>query len=262
MRVQGMPDTCTGRHFFAFLHNGAGKAYFDNQAKQIKAQLDEAKRGRIVCVFAFLIGPQTESAKQLEEFGFKCTVDFHNYKYPDTSKRLFMFTRDMNDWEVGKSGVQDKVNPFAAPQPAPAIPQPVAVPEVPAVRRVTVETAVRHPWTNEPTGVRVLPEARTTSIGTRVYTALGTAGIRSTARLMAQPRTADVRGHVVTEDGRSYSNPFPVGEWIALNDDVRSIPPTLLNQRVDVISASGAHMEWTWGNWTGDGEIVAVKRIG
>lgn len=271
MQVQGMPDTCTGRHFYGFphdlayykLHYSSNLGYYEKLVKEqqatlhkdLKYQLDQAKLGRIVCVFAFLIeGSQKEAAAILEGYGFEKTVDYNNYKYPDTSRRLLMYTRDMNSWEVGKYPVE-KSNPFAKPA---AEPTPVAATPVPPVAPVVPEVPV-------PT---VLAEGRRTSLGTTVFTAVRTAVIRSTSRLMSIPESQDhMAGTTRDERGILRDNPFTQGQWVAINEDVNDIPPSLRHQRVQVLFLNGRTADWTWWTWTGRGtglphqQVVAVKRL-
>lgn len=270
MQVQGMPDTCTGRHFYNFPHDlDYYKRHYSNwdyyeklvkeqQAslkKDLKQQLDAAKQSRIVCVFAFLIeGSQKEAAAILESFGFEKSVDYHNYKYPDTSRRLLMYTRDMNSWEVGKYPVE-KVNPFAKPAAEPA---PVEATQVPPAAPAIPEAPV-------PT---VLVDGRRTSLGTTVFTAVRTAVIRSTSRLMSVPESQDhMAGPTRDERGTLRDNPFTPGQWVAINEDVNDIPPSLRGQRVHVLFLNGRTVNWTWQTWTGRGthlphqQVVAVKRL-
>ena len=272
MNVQGMPDTCTGRHFYSFPHDlayyvrhygeGRREAYakqcetqLNTLKKDLQHQLDEAKRHRIVCVFAFLIeGSQKDAAAVLESFGFEKTVDYNNYKYPDTSRRLLMYTRDMNSWEIGQYPVE-KVNPFAKPA---AEPTPVAATPVPPAAPAIPEAPV-------PT---VLEGGRRTSLGTTVFTAVRTAVIRSTKRLMSVPASEDIRvGPTRDERGTLRDNPFTVNQWVAINEDVNDIPPSLRGQRVQVLFLNGRTANWTWQTWTGRGtplpdqQVVAVKRL-
>ena len=132
MRIQSMPDTCTARHFYEFLlefpeYNGQyNRREYDerlaSQRSNLITQLNLARQSRIVNVFAFLIGTQASSRAQLEELGFTCVSDLNNYKYPDTSRRLFLMVRDMNDWVEPAAPVVTNTFVQAAPvvaQPAP-----------------------------------------------------------------------------------------------------------------------------------------------
>lgn len=121
MRVSPMPDTCTARHFYDMLRDYARDDAFARQEQQIIGQLNLAKNHRIVNVFAFLIeGCQTKSARQLESLGFTRVADYHNYKYPDTSRRLWMYSMDMNNWTHRALTPQQEANPFAAQAARPA----------------------------------------------------------------------------------------------------------------------------------------------
>lgn len=130
----GVTTVCTGNQLHSFAYDYHSPDTFDHQKASILSLLDGAKKSRIVCVFAMLIATQSKSAAQLEELGFVRVFDAHNYKYPDTSKRLWMYTRDMNDWVVGVSYrdtpavVDVNANPFHIPDAAPAAGRPVVVP--------------------------------------------------------------------------------------------------------------------------------------
>lgn len=263
MQVHPMPDTCTGRHFCAFPN---GWNYYEGLVKQhpryestytpkwyeetilvplrkeLRGHLNRAKNECIVCVFAFLIGPQEGIGDILvKEFGFVRTFDAHNYKYPDTSKRLFMYTRDMNDWVHQEERV--KANPFAQPS------QPTPAPE--AVAPVQVAVA------DTPT----ICGARNSVAQTTVRVHSGTALVRSMVRLLA---TQEGEQFISTSGTRSRVHPFPANEWVAIPNELETIPPTLLNQRVDVLLSNGRVFQWRWHDWsyrrTGQ-DIVAVKRI-
>lgn len=256
MRVQSMPDTCTGRHFYAFQHDltkDSGyseeqiKEFHNQQKKEIQYQLDAAKQARIVCVFAFLIGPQTQSKAQLEEFGFTEVVNYHNYKYPDTSKRLIMMARDMNDWEVKK--VEAVVNPFAAtPTPAApvAAPQPIPAPVRGPMHRIqSVEYSQE--W-------------------------LTTRGHDATTR--ERPEL----GGVIRRYSRRYTEAgnlegFPIGRWVEIPAHVTEVPPSLVGHNVEVLLVSGGFgrgpgveiasrpaQSWFWGQHAA-GRITHVRRI-
>lgn len=263
MRVHSMPDTCTGRHFYNFptgwehyaeyVKNNPSAAdtytpewFYKTQLeplrKELREQLNRAKNERIVSVFAFLIGPQESIGDFLvKEFGFVRTFDAHNFKYPDTSKRLFMYTRDMNDWV--HQGERVKANPFA--QPAQPTPAPVAA--------APVQVAVD----DTPT----ICDARNTVVHTTVRVHSGTALVRSVGRLLA---TQEGEHFIATSGTRSRVHPFPANEWVAIPNELETTPPTLHRQRVDVLMSNGQVRNWHWQNWTGrwtNQDIVAVKRI-
>ena len=91
--------------------------------RELINHLNVAKNHRRVCVFAMLTAQQSKNFPILEELGFVRTFDAYNYKYPTTSQRLIMFTRDMNDWvEPVEETPPVEVNPFHIPERAPAIP--------------------------------------------------------------------------------------------------------------------------------------------
>lgn len=248
MRVSNMPDTCTGMHFFEF----GGDYYGDDQVadlrNQVKAQLDNAKRQRKVCVFAFLIASQTKAAAVLEDFGFVCTFNAHNYKYPDTSRFLKMYTKDMNDWEI--TAPVQTVNPFAQAQTLAAQPAPVHQP-IRTVRALPREYPahvpvpdVIDPWVNGVNGL--------------TYRVRGVTH-RSLNRIRAVHNGVGTWRNI--DDGRQYnSHPFPRHQWVSIPHELTAIPPSLQNQNVFVLTSDGRVHFWGWAVWTLQGQIVAVMR--
>lgn len=264
MRVHSMPDTCTGRHFYSFPNGWEyyaehvkrnpsaastytpewfDKTFLEPLRKELREQLNRAKNERIVSVFAFLIGTQESIGDFLvKEFGFVRTFDAHNYKYPDTSKRLFMYTRDMNDWEVKVEKVKE--NPFAGSTALQTPAAPVAAP---------VQVAVD----DTPT----ICNERNASVNTTVRVQAGTALIRSMGRLLA---TQEGEHYIATSGIRSRVHPFPANEWVAIPTELPTIPPTLHRQRVDVLLRDGRVRNWHWNSWAdrrSSQDVVAVKRI-
>lgn len=177
MLVTEMPDTCTARHFYDFRRNGATPEWFASQKRQLIEQLNQAKLTRIVNVFAFLTAQQITSAAQLEELGFTKVADYHNYKYPDTSSRLFMYSMDMNNWTIRDIAAPQPANPFAA-QPQAVNPVPprgagpyrygsafYVTPRQPGrVRRRSVEAFMNGEfpvgvWVDVPAGVHLCPDS-------------------------------------------------------------------------------------------------------
>ena len=268
MRVHSMPDTCTGRHFCGFPN---GWSYYEEIVKQnpryeatytpkwyeehtliplrkeLREQLNRAKNERIVCVFAFLIGPQEGIGDVLvKEFGFVRTFAAHNFKYPGSSKRLFMYTRDMNDWVHQEERV--KVNPFAGSVAMQAAPAPVVAVQRDHVAPVQADT---------PT----ICDERNTVVHTTVRVQSGTALVRSMGRLLA---TQEGEQFHSTTGTRSRVHPFPANEWVAIPNELETIPPTLYRQNVDVLLSDGRVRHWHWLNWADRGatqDVVAVKRI-
>lgn len=246
MRVYGMPDTCTARHFYDFPRdNYHSEADFNSLRIAVQEQLNQAKDSRIVNVFAFLIaGSQEKSAKILEEFGFKLVCDYNNYKYPTTSRRLWMYSKDMNDWEI--KPVENKpaapANPFATN---------------------ATQAAPRTPLT---------PPRRVASYRYRgsTYRVLrgDVAKLISPVALFA---TRNQDGVWKTRSGGTVEEPFPLNQWVALPVGISGVIPQFSNttplnrHRVRVLRANGRVDEGTWrgglsraGN---DGTIIAVMRI-
>lgn len=177
MLVKGMPDTCTARHFFDFRHDGVSELGLASQKRQLIDQLNQAKLARIVNVFAFLTARQTTSAAQLEELGFTKVADYHNYKYPATSSRLFLYSMDMNNWTIRDVAAPQPANPFAVqPQPANPVPPRGAGPyrygsafyvlprQTGRVRRRSVEAFMNGEfpvgvWVDVPAGVNQCPDS-------------------------------------------------------------------------------------------------------
>ena len=271
MRVSSMPDTCTGRHFYSF---PTGWEHYEEVVKdnpsvaasytpewfektqleplrsELRDQLNRAKNERIVSVFAFLTGPQESIGDLLvKEFGFVRTFDAHNYKYPDSSKRLFMYTRDMNDWVHQEERV--KVNPFTGSVTMQAAPAPIVTVQQYNVAPVQVAEA------NIPT----LCDARNTALRLTVRVRAGTALLRSLGRLVA---TQEGENFISSGGTRSRVHPFPANEWVAIPNELERIPPTLLRQNVDVLLSNGEIRQWNWQTWIdrrATQDVVAVKRI-
>lgn len=232
MRVQSMPDTCTARHFYEFLQDWpvyssqwTRDGYDRNLAAQrrdLVDRLNAARLQRIVNVFAFLIGPQTTSKAQLEELGFTCVSDLNNYKYPDTSRRLFLMVRDMNDWVEPAAPVV--TNTFVAP-PVPVPPPQVnrAPGPVPTRRRV-VDTHFGLEYSHLQFGIRH----------------------RTRSRLMAVHRPW---GQFVSTNGTVVVDPFPRGTWVDIPNCITTCPPSLQNAMVEA-------------RWHEDGGATHRARIG
>lgn len=243
MRIQGLPDTCTARHFYDFPSDKkfypawSSARYEENVVlplrKQIVEQLNNAKLQRIVNVFAFLIpSRQSDIAKILEEYGFTKVADYNNYKYPDTSGRLWLYSRDMNDWDAKTPvpGVHTKdENPFAVRVTPPTIPGALLAP------RLT-------------TGVLRIRGEDYHAINVRKYISLSAA--------LAQRTTT---GKFRTQRGGYVEEPFPRGVWVALPASLTRIPPTLREQDVQVLLSNGNVLDWSWSRFVG--QVVAVRRM-
>ena len=245
MRVQSMPDTCTARHFYEFLQEYPlyaaqwTREVYDNQLvaqrDKLITQLNLAKLSRIVNVFAFLIGPQTSSRAQLEELGFTCVSDLNNYKYPETSRRLFLMVRDMNDWVQPAAPVVTNTFAQAAPVPVPPAP-----PRTTAGRPVVVVhfgLEYSHMW-----------------FGFRHQTR---------SRLMAVPRPW---GHFITARGTTVDNPFPPGQWVDIPNCIATCPPALIDVNVEVrfhgdgqLTPARLGQDWNWSSIRS--QIYSVRRV-
>lgn len=215
MRYSDVPATCTARHFHGFLGDMAPNHQFDQQSKTIKNALDMAKNHRIVNVFAFLIeGSQKKSAEQLESFGFKRVADYHDYKYPTTSKRLWLYSRDMNDWTIGEQKTAN-VNPFA-----PATAQQAVFPE---------PQAARQPWVNPPP-VRIAP----TRAGTLAY-----------------PIRLE-RGVLRRQTRETWRNPLPLNRWVDVPEGFLACPDHLRMAEIAIQRRDGVTIppqrgdRWGW----------------
>lgn len=249
MRVQSMPDTCTARHFYEFLQDFSTyrgtyseREYNERLAAQrnnLITQLNLARQTRIVNVFAFLIGPQTSSKAQLEELGFTCVSDLNNYKYPETSRRLFLMVRDMNDWVEPAAPVV--TNTFtAAPVPVPP-PQVNTVPGPVPTRRRVVATHFGLEYSSMRFGIRH----------------------QTRSRLMAVLRPW---GQFVSTNGTPVADPFPRGTWVDIPNCITTCPPTLIGALVEVRfhGDNGVTMPrngnlWTWESLRN--QIYSVRRV-
>lgn len=245
MRIQSMPDTCTARHFYEFLlefpeYNGRynQREYDERLARQrsdLITQLNNAKLARIVNVFAFLIGTQTTSRAQLEELGFTCVSDLNNYKYPESSRRLFLMVRDMNDWAEPAAPVV--TNTFVQ---AATVPTPPAAPN-PLTARPVVDTHFGLEYSNMVFGIRR----------------------QTRARLMAVPHPL---GRFITPNGTLVDDPFPRGTWVDIPNCITTCPPTLRDVMVEVRyrgdggpSPARIGRHWVWESIRD--QIYSVRRV-
>lgn len=128
--VAPVPSVCTAYQIHSFGFDGGGYQVptRDGRAKLVATDSEEyktairnklvellntSKAHRKVCVFVFLTMEQRCNFALLEEFGFTSAFNAHNYKYPNSSRRLIMFTRDMNDWVHRQPpATQAEENPF------------------------------------------------------------------------------------------------------------------------------------------------------
>lgn len=245
MRIQSMPDTCTARHFYEFLlefpeYRGqyTRREYDERLASQrsnLITQLNLARQSRIVNVFAFLIGTQTSSRAQLEELGFTCVSDLNNYKYPESSRRLFLMVRDMNDWAEPAAPVVTNTFAQAAPVPVPPA-QPW-----PGPRRPVVDTHFGLEYSRMGHGIRR----------------------QTRSRLMAVPRPG---GQFITARGTTVDNPFPRGQWVDIPNCITTCPPVLRDVDVEVrfhrdgeLRRARLGQDWNWSSIRN--QIYSVRRV-
>lgn len=114
--LNGVPTVCTAYQLAHFPFNGGVDK--DVLRRGLIQQLNDSRKHLKVCVFALLTMQQSDNFDVLEELGFVRTFDAHNYKYPATSTRLVMYTRDMNTWEIKEPPPKKSVNPFHVPTTA------------------------------------------------------------------------------------------------------------------------------------------------
>lgn len=266
MKITGMPDTCTARHFYSmprdllYYQTYSDRTYTQERwdkehgapfLEQLVSQLNIAKRAQIVNVFAFLIeGSQKTAAKILEEHGFTRVADYNNYKYKDSSKRLWMYSMDMNNWTERKPTKVAPENPFSVQVPARQVPaaEVIVVDPVPRVAGV-VPTDITLP---------IITHAR---IRGENYRAVGRANVPVKIRSLTACKARDTgEGKYITPDGGYVREPFPRGEWVALPMSLTEIPPTLRSQAITVLHPNGYTSEWNWNTWTGNGNVIAVRR--
>lgn len=229
MIASNMPDTCTARHFYDFTDD----AHWDSSdgehlQKKIADQLDVSKNQLIVCVFAFLTAQQSRAGAMLKELGFVKTVDYHNYKYPTTSGRLCMYTRDMNDYKRGMYAKQQAapvVNPLAR-MPRPSVPL---------------------------AGIVVVPDivdSFTTNSGT--FRTRGTCTLRGTSFLRA---VSNGPRRWITQRGTFVvTRPFPLGQWQAIPENFGpTIPPSLVGSNITLLFPEGQ----TYGIFANPNTMIA-----
>ena len=117
---ENVPNCCTA----SFLHS------FGNQSKatlkqEIKTACQTALRSRKALVHAYTVATQDAANQALEESGFVKVMDVEDYKYPDISRRLYLWAYDLNIMRQAvieaPPAITAPVNPFA--QPAPAVPR-------------------------------------------------------------------------------------------------------------------------------------------
>lgn len=125
MLHDNVPACCTA----SFFHT------FENQSKEalkreIKNACELALRHRKALVHAYTVATQHVANRALEESGFVKVMDVEDYKYPDASRRLYLWAYDLNIMRhaaiSAPPAITAPVNPFAQPaplQPAPTVPR-------------------------------------------------------------------------------------------------------------------------------------------
>lgn len=228
--VQSVPTVCTAYQICSFAYNGGV-----NVAKlreEVINHLNLSRSHLKVCVFALLTMQQSDNFPVLEELGFVKTFDANNYKYPATSKRLVMFTKDMNGWEPpAKKAPEKTANPFHVTAPAPV---PVVNPRDDAPVLVLQDTTTSH------------------------------GAVYHTRRVRGVLRRLSLHGWM--------SGEFPIGQWVDVpkqpGRDHRDglCPEQLRGQRVSVQLRNGECAErhagdFTWTTRNLRDDIVRVKRL-
>lgn len=230
--VQNVPTVCTAYQICSFDYNGGVNAA--KLREEIIRHLNLSRSHLKVCVFALLTMQQSDNFPVLEELGFVKTFDANNYKYPDTSKRLVMFTKDMNGWEPPAKKVPEKTaNPFL-------------------VLPATAPTPVANPRDDAP--VLVLQDTVTSQ-----------GAIYHTRRVQGVLRRLSLHGWV--------SGEFPVGQWVDVPKQpglwTRGegvCPEQLRGQRVSIQLRNGEYVrrraeEFIWTTRNVGDDIVRVKRL-
>lgn len=219
---------CTAYQIHSFAYNGGVDQ--DALREEIIRHLNVSRSHLKVCVFALLTMQQSDNFPVLEELGFVKTFDANNYKYPDTSQRLVMFTKDMNGWEPpAKKAPEKTANPFH-----------VTVPD-------TNPAPVANPRDDAP--VVVLQDTVTTQ-----------GAIYHTRRVQGVLRRLSLQGWL---EGK-----FPSATWVDVPKQTRIglCPFQLLGQHVSVQLRNGGYatrqaQDFTWTTRNLRDDIVRVKRL-
>lgn len=229
--ITGVHTVCTAYQIHSFAYNGGVNVA--ELREQIIQHLNLSLAHLKVCVFALLTMQQSDNFPVLEELGFVKTFDANNYKYPDTSKRLVMFTKDMNGWEPPAKKVPEKsVNPFhvrvPATAPAPLVNLQEDAPMLFLQDTVTSQGAIYH-----------------------------------TRRVQGVLRRLSVQGWLEGE--------FPVGQWVDVPKQrgfsaTGRCPEQLRGQHVVIQLRNGDHVLGTadnfiWATRNAPDDIVRVKRL-
>lgn len=235
--VQGVPTVCTAYQICSFAYNGGVNVA--ELRDELISHLNMSRSHLKVCVFALLTMQQSDNFPVLEELGFVKTFDANNYKYPDTSKRLVMFTKDMNGWKPpAKKAPEKSANPFHVTASG-ARPGDTVTPE---------PIPVATPRGDAP--VVVLQDAVTSQ-----------GAIYHTRRVSGVLRRISLQGWLYGE--------FPVGQWVDVPRQPGRgglCPFQLRGQRVILQLRNGNYVRGTadsfiWTTRNVPDDIVRVKRL-
>lgn len=116
-----VPACCTA----SFLHS-FGDQSKETIEREIKDACELALRCRKALVHAYTVATQREANQALEESGFVKVMDVEDYKYPDISRRLYLWAYDLNIMRHAvvnaPPAITAPVNPFAQPAPWAMVP--------------------------------------------------------------------------------------------------------------------------------------------
>ena len=120
-----VPSCCTA----SFLHSFVGGSVATLK-QDIKDACEFALRCRKALVHAYTVATQNAANQALEESGFVKVMDVEDYKYPGTSRRLYLWAYDLNIMRHAvinaPPAIIAPVNPFAQPAPtAPRVQAPI-----------------------------------------------------------------------------------------------------------------------------------------
>lgn len=216
-------SVCTGNYLHSFPYDHQWSGPVENSLRNdIRVQLNNAKRSRIVSLLAFTIATQSRAEGVLAEYGFVCVSENHNYKYPDTSRYLKTWIRDMNSWEITEA-VQAPVNPFR---------QQAGV-TVAAGNQVPVQDNPMPGYTIH-NGHVYIEAGRVDGPDVLGYPVAGVRAKAITEDALRHTRRA-TSGHF-RKRGAFAPDPFPLNEWVVL-PRIRdtAVPETLRNVETAVL---------------------------
>lgn len=113
MAIHQIPSCCTA----SLVHELP--VHESNVAIRIDESIASGLRLRQAIVQAYTTAAQANANRVLEQKGFVKVADVVDYKYPSTSKRLFLWVLDLNTKINVPVPVAPVVNPFQAPAAAP-----------------------------------------------------------------------------------------------------------------------------------------------